>query len=433
MKRRTKHILLVQPAYPTVTKRKIRHHEVPIGLLKIGTYLRHSRGHQVQLVFGEKAVAPPIDEVWITSLFTYWSEYVHRSARYYRDLFPSAKIRIGGIYSTLLPGICHEKTGADVHEGLHKPSERWCKTHGIDYSLLGAPVDFEIIHGMRGCFRRCKFCGTWKLEPEETFETNIAKRVTKNHVIFYDNNFLRNPEIRRILKDLSEVRIDGRPVRYESQSGFDGRILDNELAILLKRARFVNPRIAWDNSLDDQARIHSQIQMLTKAGYNPKDIYVFILFNWEYDFNAVESKRLECWKWGVQIADCRFRPLTQLYDRFDSKKVQTASDYYIHPKWTDEEVKQYRSNVRRHNICVRHGFPFHSSELERMKMPKKQIAALRTMPRNEILSILPDAWFPSVPHPPKKKQMHIEVMELTYAANGIITQKPKRMAATTVT
>jgi hypothetical protein len=86
MQSKTKRILLVQPAYPTVTKRKIRHHEVPIGLLKIGTYLRQAKGWDVSLVFGEKNIDNPVDEIWITSLFTYWSDYVHRSADFYRHL-----------------------------------------------------------------------------------------------------------------------------------------------------------------------------------------------------------------------------------------------------------------------------------------------------------------------------------------------------------
>jgi hypothetical protein len=332
-----------------------------------------------------------------------------------------------------LPEICHERTGAEVFKGLYKPAENWCRTHPIDYSLLGSPIDFEILHGMRGCFRRCEFCGTWKLEPEEVFESNIAERVTKNHVIFYDNNFLRNPMIRDILRQLSEVRIDGRPVTYESQSGFDGRILDNELAALLKKARFINPRIAWDNSLGDQKKIRSQIQTMTRAGYKAKDIYIFILYNWEHDFETVETKRLKCWNWGVQIADCRYRPLDQLYDRFNSKRQQTASDYYIHPNWTDEEVKQYRANVRRHNICVRHGFSFHSSRLERMSLSKKRITELKSMTKIEVLKILPDAWFPSEFHPPVRKQMHLETFDgSSLVANGICHRPEKSVSTSTM-
>ena len=29
-------------------------------------------------------------------------------------------------------------------------------------------------------------------------------------------------------------------------------------------------------------------------------------------------------------------------------------DYYISPLWSDDEVRQFRRNVRRHNICIRH-------------------------------------------------------------------------------
>jgi len=398
--RRKKRVLLVVPDFPIPAKRRIMHNFAPIGLLKIGTYLRDARGCEVELVFGEKNPSINPDEVWITSLFTYWSEYVHRSARYYGALFPNARIRIGGIYASLMPDSVRKETGGDVHVGVYSAAERWCGRYGVDYSLLKEHVDFQILHGMRGCFRRCEFCGTWKIEPRETFDSNIPGKVSMNHVVFYDNNFLRNPHIREMLKDLSNIKVNDRHVVYESQSGFDGRILDQELAFLLKRARFVNPRIAWDNSYSDAYKIEKQIRFLTTAGYKPRDIYVFVLYNWDYDFNTLENKRLKCWEWGVQISDCRFRPLNQLYDSFNSRRRQTSANYYIHSNWKDEEVKQFRANVRKHNICARHKFRFHSTILEQMRLSKRRAKEFRVMPRSEVRRILSDAWFPDEFHGP---------------------------------
>ena len=415
-------VLLVVPDFPIPKKRKIQHDFLPIGLLKIGTYLRQSEGCEVELVFGNRRLNFNPKEIWITSLFTYWSEYVHDSARYYRRQFPKAKLRIGGIYASLMPGQVRNRTGGAVHKGVYTKAEQWCDSHGIDFSLLEKNVNFQILHGMRGCFRRCKFCGTWRIEPKETFNSAITSKIESNHVVFYDNNFLRNPDIKRILRELAEKKVNDRRVHYESQSGFDGRIMDQEIANLIKKAGFLNPRIAWDNSFDDFPRVHQQVQMLVKAGYSSKDIYVFMLFNWNYDFSELEKKRLKCWEWRVQISDCRFRPLDQMYDYFNSRKKQTLRDYYIHPGWTDDEVKQFRSNVRKHNICVRHGFRFYSKALEQMLVSRTRSKKLRAASKKQILTALPDAWFPGEFHGPDTSQSRLEAFNGESDSKALIPQ-----------
>jgi len=111
-----------------------------------------------------------------------------------------------------------------------------------------------------------------------------------------------------------------------------------------------------------------------KAGYSSKDIFIFVLYNWDIPFKEMEKKRIKCWSWQVQISDCRYRPLDRLNDNYKSNIIgQTSKDYYIHEKsgWTDELVKQFRKNVRRQNICVRHGFPFYSRSFEQKKLEKK--------------------------------------------------------------
>lgn len=92
-----------------------------------------------------------------------------------------------------------------------------------------------------------------------------------------------------------------------------------------------------------------------------------MLYNWELPFGEMEQKRVQCWKWGVQIADCRYRPLTTLRDAYVPYRLdQGPEDYYIHTDcgWSDSLVKQFRRNVRDQNICVRHGFEFYSHAME---------------------------------------------------------------------
>ena len=102
-----------------------------------------------------------------------------------------------------------------------------------------------------------------------------------------------------------------------------------------------------------------------------------MIYNWDYNFEYMELKRRKCYQWGVQIADCRYRPLDQTYDYYNGHvENQNQDDYFIHPNWTDDSVKQFRKNVRKHNICIRHGISWekYSQKLERLNARKKSKA-----------------------------------------------------------
>ena len=360
-------ILLVEPDFPVPNKSNNHKNFLPIGLLKLASYLRENKV-KIKLKRGNPKLHEDIidlekfnpNEIWITSLFTYWSSYVKETVNCYKNLFPKAKITVGGIYASLMPNHCKQYTGCDeIYWGVHKEAERCFPA----YDLIG--VDYQIIHASRGCIRRCKFCGTYKIEPKLISKRSIKGEIKSNKLIFYDNNFLANEYIENILEELKNAKINGRVVYSECQSGFDGRILTKELGLKLKKARFINPRIAWDNSYEEYKDIEKQISYLVDGGYNPKDIYVFILYNYELPFEIMEEKRKKCYEWGVQIADCRFRPLNQTFDNYNSYKTeQSNTDYYINFNWSDSKVREFRRNVRRQNICVRHGFPFYSKNLE---------------------------------------------------------------------
>jgi len=379
---------LVEPEFPIPPKSKNHHDFLPIGLLKLATYHR-KRGDKVKLVRGNEYFPyfKP-KQIKITSLFTYWSRYVWNSVNFYKEHYPKAKVIVGGIYASLMPDHCKQSGCDEVFVGVHKNAEN-CKPA---YDLVD--VDYQIVHTTRGCIRRCKFCGTWKIEPKFTYKKSIKNEICSNRIIFYDNNLLASPYIENILEELSKATHNGKVVYSESQCGIDGRLLTQKLANLLKKARFINPRIAWDHGYEQYKTIKRQLDILVNAGYRMSDIYVFMIYNWDIPFKEMEKKRLKCWEWGVQIADCRFRPLNQTFDHYDSKKEQTENDYYIHPKWTDKEIKQFRRDVRRHNICVRQRLKFYSRTLENKKVSKKEYKNIIQLPKREIKKKLPDAWFP---------------------------------------
>lgn len=366
-------ILLVEPNFPFPNKSKnsansVHKNFVPLGLLKLGAYYKDQGTKNIKLVRGEKSLEEigfKPDKVLVTSLFTYWSNHVWKSIEHYRTLFPKSTIELGGVYATLhygkekFDGLA-KKYGVDVVVGVHPKAEEFYP----DYSLI-PEIDYHGTHMMRGCIRKCSFCGTWKIEPKiihkETERIiNEILTIGKNKVIFYDNNLLANPFVENTLKEFNTLRVNGKPVIFESQSGFDGRILEKKphLGKLLKDARFQNVRIAWDNGLDDKKSIKKQIDILTNAGYYPKDISVFMIYNFDLPYEAMLKKVKACYNWGVQITDCRNRPLDLDYDNYSPHKVngQPEGSFYIHKKsgWSDKKIRDFRKNVRQHNIEIRY-------------------------------------------------------------------------------
>lgn len=395
-------VLLVEPNFPIPAKSRNHSNFLPIGLLKLASYFR-SKNIDIKLVRHNSDDFKLIEEnlkpdlIFITSIFTYWAKYVKKTVEYYRKLYPSTPIIVGGIYASLMPDQCLEYTKCDeVITGIVEEAEKLIPA----YDLVN--VDYQIIHTTRGCIRRCDCCGVYEIEPKWTSKESIKEEIVKPKIIFYDNNILANPNIRNILQELIELKKKKKISYIESQSGFDGRLLvkNPHLAKLIKKAGFKNPKIAWDGPLSDEKNIKQQIDILKEAGYASKDISVFMLYNHILDYNIMEEKRVKCFEWGVQVTDCRFRPLDIIEDNYNPQKRtgQNNDDYYIHDNWTDSSIRQFRRNIRRHNICVRLGTSYHSSLSERKKIPHQIAKKYIKASFKEALNHIHDAWDPSVFH-----------------------------------
>src|SRR5258708_15529697 len=72
--------------------------EFGLSLRRVEEHLRREAEPQL---FGEKPWIP--DEVWITSIMTYWWESTKDAIRLAKRVYPSARVRVGGIYPTLAP------------------------------------------------------------------------------------------------------------------------------------------------------------------------------------------------------------------------------------------------------------------------------------------------------------------------------------------
>lgn len=195
----------------------------------------------------------------------------------------------------------------------------------------------QAIRITEGCVNNCTQC----YEPTELKIFGIPE-IVKNDVLIFDMNLLCKPEALQIIKDLGVIRANGKVVKYELVCGIDFRFLTQEIADALYKNRFANMRLAWDTPYSDQKRIKKAVDMLLKAGYQRKDIMVFMLCNHQrVSFEEACLKLDLCKVWNLKACDCYF-------DGF-------VMPHVIPIAWSMKEIKMFRHKVRKHNQIVNFG------------------------------------------------------------------------------
>lgn len=393
-----KNILLIDPDYPRPSKSVYHQDILPNALLKIGAYYK-SKGYTVKLLrLSEQHTYIPFqpDLICITSLFTYWIDYVKDAVDFAREFYPNAIIEVGGICATLQPEYTKEYTKCDrVVCGVLPEVEEFLPDYGL---LSDGEPDFQILNTSRGCNRQCVACAAYKIEPVHSFKSSIRNEIFKRNVIFYDNNILANPYIEDILRELILLKRSRKILHCESISGFDGRILRRKpyLAGWLKAAGFINPKIAWDNGIETWNTRKEELDILVDEGFPKTEISVFVLFNHDLSFRECEEKRVKLFNYGVKIVPCRFRPYNQYFDKYYGKyNEQTKEDYFINENWTDYQIRVFNSNCRKHNVCIRYESKYYSNAMFHKKVPYELAKRLKKASAKEARKYLNDVFDPS--------------------------------------
>lgn len=180
---------------------------------------------------------------------------------------------------------------------------------------------------------QCPFC----YEPKE-FKVFPIPEIVRNDVKIIDMNLLSKPEALNIIQELGRIKVNKKVVRYQLVCGIDYRFLTDQIAEALRKSRFEHIRIAWDWGYDRQLKIKDAIENLIGTGYRAKDIMIFMICNWKIPLSENCLKLDICKIWGVKVADCYF----------DGQTMPNVKP--IH--WTQEEIKQFRAKVRKHNQLV---------------------------------------------------------------------------------
>jgi hypothetical protein len=187
-----------------------------------------------------------------------------------------------------------------------------------------------------GCPNGCLYCREHFENPElKVFD---IPEIIRNDVKILDMNLLCHPEALEIIKDLGRRKVDNKVVYYELLCGVDYRFLSQEMAVALKQSRFKNIRLAWDHSFSLQKDIKKACQYLINAGYDTKNIMIFMICNWKVSYEDCLRKLDLCKIWNFQIADCYF----------DNQLSPNIKPIY----WNQVQITDFRSKVRKHNQLI---------------------------------------------------------------------------------
>jgi radical SAM superfamily enzyme YgiQ (UPF0313 family) len=247
-------------------------YEFGLTLRELRTHLEQQREQDIRA--HDRAWVP--DEVWITSIMTYWWESTRDCVLLVKELYPKARIRIGGIYPTLAPkhlrnaleaeGLTFEIVrGRDLTIGTVKTRPRVMNDHCIVVGEIpqasNASLDFEAYRQMtralegeerlpsyailitsRGCPFDCTYCaqkayneGSLKVRirnARDTLEEIRDKyhRYGIHHFAFYEDNFLlEKPNIERLLRLLLEHKQEMPHLTLYAPEGIEVRLLHQDL------------------------------------------------------------------------------------------------------------------------------------------------------------------------------------------------------------
>ena len=252
---------------------------------------------------------PEPDVVLVTCQMTYWYPGAVTAMRLARQVFPNARLVLGGAYATL----CREHAEgfglADlVVQGPFESLENWQNFWGLlgvsarpvpENSGFGLALDlypspeYAPILGSRGCPFHCAYCASHELydhfvtKPVELTWSEMRHELDKGvrDFAFFDDAVLVQPE--KWLQPLLErIIATGLPVRLHTPNALHIRLLTPEICRLLYRAGLSTIRLGLETTtfsdrLDcklTREQWRQGLENMFNAGFQAEQIGVYVLF-----------------------------------------------------------------------------------------------------------------------------------------------------------
>lgn len=248
------------------------------------------------------------DLVCVTSGMTYWYEGLIEVCELVRLHAPRARLVIGGIYASLMPGHCRKVTSPDAlitgdadsslpvilsSFGLPEPETR------LPDFPSPAPELYDrraaVIRLNTGCPLSCDYCASDLISPTchscDPIEAaqhilKLRRRFGTRHVGFYDDALLLRFE--QVLKPfLEHLWSHARDWEFYTPNAVHIRYITREVAQTLRQRGFRELRMGYESSSQEfhqehdrkfqQGEFHDALGYLKEAGFSSKELSVYVL------------------------------------------------------------------------------------------------------------------------------------------------------------
>ncbi len=215
------------------------------------------------------------DEIWITSIMTYWWESTRDVINSIKKVYSQNTPRVlaGGIYPTLFPEHANEKLGKQAEIDVVVVDGEICDEAAnswTDFSLYendplyAIKPRYALITGSRGCPFDCAYCAQLQLNhgnrrvkgrTPEDIGAEIEEKYRKygvREIAFYEDNLLFNRE--DFLARLAEIRRRGLKITIYAPEGIEPRLVELELLKEMRATGFRKLHLALETIDNDVAR-----------------------------------------------------------------------------------------------------------------------------------------------------------------------------------
>ena len=303
------------------------------------------------------------DEVWITSIMSYWWESTRDMVRIAKQYFPNAKVRVGGIYPTLAPE--HAKDNLELSAPLIVAGDKLnindplMMSHDLIvtgeipeandlelaldlYAESGLPhPKYTILTTSRGCPRDCEYCAAYILSGRKIRSRNsksvideiLAKYETgiRDFCFYEDNLLMAKKNFKEILAAIIDNKERLKGIELHSPEGLEIRLIDPELAQMMRTAGFRRVYLPlesidyefisqWERDFYTLNDFEKAVRIFEQAGFNkPQEINVFVLFGLPgEDLQRVYDTAIYAGNRTSSVIPMLFAPVpgTPVFDKF---------------------------------------------------------------------------------------------------------------------